>query len=332
MEYRNLGAGGVKVSPICLGTMMFGAWGNTDHDDCVRILHRALELGINFIDTANIYSDGESETIVGKALRGRRDEVVLATKVFAPMGKGPNERGLSRKTIQEQVERSLKRLGTDVIDLYQIHRIDPTTRWEETLSALNDLVRQGKVRYIGCSTNHYAGEGLWQQKLEPWQLVESLWVSDKHGFERWISCQPPYSLMRRTMERDLFPVTRRFNIGNIVWSPLEGGWLTGKYRAGEKNPVDSPRAERWVGDTTDPKFQKRLDVVEALLPYVAEKGTSLARFSLAWAIANPVVTSLIIGPRTLAQLEDCVACLELEITDADRQKVDALVPPGTTVL
>jgi aryl-alcohol dehydrogenase-like predicted oxidoreductase len=332
MEYRNLGTAGVKVSPLCLGTMMFGAWGNQDHDDCVRTIHRALELGINFIDTANIYSDGESEVIVGKAIKDRRNEVVLATKVFAPMGKGPNERGLSRKTIQEQVEKSLRRLGTDVIDLYQIHRIDPTTPWQETLSSLNDLVRQGKVRYIGCSTNHYSGPDIWQQKLEAWQMVESLWISEKHGFERWVSLQPPYSLLRRSMESDLFPATRRFGMGNIVWSPLEGGWLTGKYRRGQQNPGDSPRAVKWMGDLADPKFEQRLNVVEALIPYVEAKGTTLPRFSLAWALTNPDITSVIIGPRTIEQLEDCVAALDVAIDEADRRYVDELVPPGTSVL
>ncbi|MCG8459834.1 MAG: aldo/keto reductase, partial [Holophagales bacterium] len=194
LEYVNLGESGVKVSRLCLGAMMFGAWGNTDHDDCVRIIHRALDGGINFIDTANIYSDGESEEIVAKAIRGRREQVVLATKVFGKMGPGPNQWGLSRKTIQEQVESSLRRLGTDVIDLYQIHRPDPTTPWEETMSALDDLVRQGKVRYLGCSTNHYAGSDIWQQKLEAWQVVETLWLSEKRGYERFVSLQPPYSM------------------------------------------------------------------------------------------------------------------------------------------
>ena len=332
MEYRKLGNSGLKVSPLCLGTMMFGAWGNTDHEDGIRIIRRALDLGINFVDTANIYSDGESEEIVGKAIAGRREEVVLATKVFGAMGKGPNQRGLSRKTIVEQVEHSLRRLGTDYIDLYQIHRPDLTTPWEETLRTLDDLVRQGKVLYIGCSTNHYASNDMWQQKLEAWQLVESLWISDKNGLERWISLQPPYSLLRRSMENDLFPATRRFGIGNIVWSPLEGGWLTGKYRRGQKNPGDSPRSQKWVGDVADAKFEHRLDVVEKLLPYVEAKGTTLTRFSLAWAMQNPDVTSVILGPRTMEQLEDCVHAADLEITAEDQKKVDELVAPGTSVL
>jgi aryl-alcohol dehydrogenase-like predicted oxidoreductase len=332
MEYRKLGDSGLKVSPLCLGTMMFGSWGNPDHEEGIRAIRRALDLGINFLDTANVYSEGESEEIVGKAIAGRREEVVLATKVFAAMGKGPNQRGLSRKTIFEQVEHSLRRLGTDYIDLYQIHRPDLTTPWEETLRALDDLVRQGKVLYIGCSTNHYSSDDVWQQKLEAWQLVESLWVSDKHGLARWISLQPPYSLLRRSMEKDLFPATRRFGIGNIVWSPLEGGWLTGKYRRGQDSPTDSPRFKKWIGNLADPKFERRMDVVEQLLPWVEQKGTTLTRFSLAWAMQNPDVTSVILGPRTVEQLEDCVAAADLPITAEDKAKVDELVPPGFSVL
>ncbi|MEM1205115.1 MAG: aldo/keto reductase [Acidobacteriota bacterium] len=332
MEYRNLGRSGLRVSPLCLGTMMFGAWGNTDHDDCVGIIRHALDAGINFIDTANIYSKGESEEIVGKAIRGRREEVVLATKVFGPMGDQPHKRGLSRKAIQEQVEHSLRRLGTDVIDLYQIHRPDPSTPWEETLSALTDLVRQGKVRYIGCSTNHYDSDDIWQKKLHAWQVVESLWISERSGFERFISLQPPYSMLRRSMEDDHFPMTRDHGIGNIVWSPLEGGWLTGKYRKGQANPGDSNRAQNWVGDTADPKFERRLDIVEALLPMAEERGVSLARFATAWTLRNPDVTSAIIGPRTLVQLEDLLPAMDLEIGDDEAARIDAMVPPGTSAL
>lgn len=332
MEYRNLGHTGLKVSPLCLGTMMFGAWGNRDHDESIRIIHAALDAGINFLDTANIYSAGESEEIVGKAIEDRREHVVLATKVFGAMGDGPNQRGLSRKTIQEQVEHSLRRLGTDVIDLYQIHRPDPTTPWEETLSALTDLVRQGKVRYLGCSTNHYASDDVWQQKLEGWQLVESLWISEQNGFESFVSLQPPYSMLRRVMEVDHFPVTEHFGLGNMVWSPLEGGWLTGKYRKGEKNPEDSLRAEKWIGDLDDPKFAARLDAVEKLLPIAEERGVSMARFATAWTLRHPAVTSTILGPRTMEQLEDLIPAAELEITDDEAARIDEIVPPGTSVL
>lgn len=312
--------------------MMFGAWGNADHDDSVRIIHRALDAGVNFIDTANVYSEGESEEIVGKALKGRRQEVVLATKVFGEMGQGPNERGLSRKAIQEQVEASLRRLGTDVIDLYQIHRPDPTTPWEETLSALDDLVRQGKVRYIGASTNHYDGEGPWGKRLPAWELVQTLWVSEQKGWERFVCLQPPYSILRRTMEVEHFPMTRRFGIANIVWSPLEGGWLTGKYRRGQGNPEDSKRAEKWIGDLDDPKFRRRLEAVEELIPLAEDKGVGLARLALAWTLEHPAVTSAIMGPRTMEQLEGCLEALEVEISEEDHARIDGVVPPGTSVL
>jgi len=334
MEYRTLGRSGLRVSPLCLGTMMLGSWGNADEGECVRIVHRALDAGINFIDTSNNYGEGTSEEILGKALAGRRNEAVLATKVWSRMGPGPNEQGLSRKAIQEQVEGSLRRLGTDVLDLYQIHRPDRSTPWEETLSTLTDLVRQGKVRYVGCSTSHAADPGAspWSVRLEAWELVETLWISERNGFERWISLQPPYSILRRTMEVDHFPVTRRFGLGNLVWSPLEGGWLTGKYRKGAPNPLDSPRAARWIGDLGNPKFARRIEVVEKLLALAEEKGTSLARFALAWTLRNPDVTSTILGPRTLAQLDDAIAALDVTVTDEDAARVDALVAPGTSAL
>jgi aryl-alcohol dehydrogenase-like predicted oxidoreductase len=332
VDYRNLGSSGVKVSPLCLGAMMFGKWGNPDHGDSIRIIHRALEAGINFIDTANGYSEGESEVIVGKALKDRREEAVLATKVWAPMGEGPNQRGLSRKAIQEQVEHSLRRLGTDVIDLYQIHRPDPATPIEETLSALTGLVRQGKVRYLGCSTNHYAGPGPWEKRFAAWEIVETLWVSERRGLERFVSLQPPYSILRRVMELEHFPMAQRHGLGNLVWSPLEGGWLTGKYRRGAANPEDTGRARNWVGDLANPKFARRFDVVEQLLPLAAAKGVSLARFATAWVLRHPAVTSAIIGPRTLEQLEDSLAALDVEITPEEAAKIDELVPPGTSAL
>jgi aryl-alcohol dehydrogenase-like predicted oxidoreductase len=332
MEYRNLGRSGLKVSPLCLGAMMFGSWGNPDHEESIRIIHRALDSGINFIDTANGYSDGESEVIVGKALKGRREGTVLATKVWAPVGPGPNQRGLSRKAIQEQVENSLRRLDTDVIDLYQVHRPDPTTPIEETLSTLSDLVRQGKVRYLGLSTNHYEGSALWEKRFAAWEIVETLWVSADHGWERWVSLQPPYSILRRVMEAEHFPMTLRHGIGNIVWSPLEGGWLSGKYRRDAANPKDSTRAEKWIGDLGNPKFQRRLDIVEKLLPMAAAQGVPLARFANAWALRHPAVTSVIIGPRTLEQLEDSLKALGVGITDDDARRIDELVPPGTSAL
>ncbi|HKV11686.1 MAG TPA: aldo/keto reductase [Thermoanaerobaculia bacterium] len=332
MEYRNLGHTGLQVSPLCLGAMMFGSWGNPDHAECIRIIHRAMDGGINFIDTANGYSEGESEEIVGKALAGRREQAVLATKVWAPVGPGPNQRGLSRKAIQEQVEHSLRRLQTDVIDLYQIHRPDPTTPLEETLSTLTDLVRQGKVRYLGLSTNHYAGSALWEKRFSAWEIVETLWISERKGFERFVSLQPPYSILRRVMELEHFPMAQKFGIGNIVWSPLEGGWLTGKYRRETGNPKDSTRSEKWIGDLENPKFQRRLDIVEQLVPLAEAKGISLARFANAWVLRNPAVTSNIIGPRTIEQLEDSLGAVDVQITDEEAAKIDELVPPGTSAL
>lgn len=333
MNYRNLGHSGLKVSPLCLGAMMFGKWGNPDHEECVRIIHRALDRGINFVDTSNNYSEGESESIVGKALQGRRHEVVLATKVWAPVGPGPNQRGLSRRAIQEQVEQSLRRLRVEAIDLYQIHRPDPTTPWEETLSTLTDLVRQGKVRYIGCSTNHFDDPGnLWGRKLESWQMVESLWISQRNGYERWTSLQPPYSILRRAMEAEHFPMTLHFGIGNIIWSPLEGGWLSGKYRKGAPNPGDSNRSRSWVGDTSNPKFARRLEIIEQLVPLAQRSGVSLSRFAVAWTLRHPAVSSAIIGPRTSAQLDDCLEAAELAIGPEEAAEVDRLVAPGTSAL
>ena len=332
MEYRNLGKTGLKVSPLCLGAMMFGSWGNPDHEDCIRTIHHALDAGINFIDTANGYSEGESEVIVGKALRDRREGIVLATKVWAPVGPGPNQRGLSRKAIQEQVENSLRRLGTDVIDLYQIHRPDPTTPIEETLSTLDDLVRQGKVRYLGLSTNHYAGEALWEKRFSAWEIVETLWISERNGWERFVSLQPPYSILRRVMETEHFPMTQRFGIANIVWSPLEGGWLSGKYRRESGNPRDTERSRKWIGDIENPKFRRRLDIVEQLLPMAEEKGVPLARLANAWALRHPAVTSVILGPRTREQLDDSLEALNVQITDEEARRIDELVPPGTSAL
>jgi aryl-alcohol dehydrogenase-like predicted oxidoreductase len=332
MEYRNLGASGLKVSPIGLGTMMFGAWGNADHDECARIVHRALDAGVNFIDTSNNYSAGEAETIVGKALAGRRESVVLATKVFGVVGPGPHERGLSRKAIEEQVEKSLRRLGTDVIDLYQIHRPDPTTPWDETLSTLTDLVRRGKVRYIGCSTSHVEGPGPFEKRLAAWEVVEALWISERRGYERFISIQPPYSILRRTMEAEIFPMGLRHGVGSVVWSPLEGGFLTGKYRKGRANPNDSPRAERWVGDLSNPRFARRLDVIEELAALAEAKGTTLARMATAWTLLHPAVTSTIVGPRTMFQMDEAIAALGVAFSPEERARIDALVPPGSSAL
>jgi aryl-alcohol dehydrogenase-like predicted oxidoreductase len=305
--------------------MMFGPWGNTDEDECVRIIHRALDGGINFVDTADVYGEGRSEEIVGRALRGRRDDVVLATKVHGSMGKGQNERGNSRLWIMREVEASLRRLQTDHIDLYQLHRPDPDTHIEETLGALSDLVRQGKVRYLGSST------------FPAWQIVEAHSVSERRGLERFACEQPPYSIFARHVELGVFPVALRYDMGVIVWSPLAGGWLSGKYRRGEEPPADSravrfrhrPVAPRY--DLSRPGNQRKLDLVEELSRVADKAGLSLTHLALGFSRAHPAVTSAIIGPRTMAHLEDLMggadAVLDVEALDA----IDEIVPPGTVV-
>ncbi|MFN7962170.1 MAG: aldo/keto reductase [Thermoanaerobaculia bacterium] len=333
MDYVNLGRTGLKVSRLCLGTMMFGSWGEPDHERSIRVIHQALDAGINFLDTANVYSDGESEEIVGKAIRDRRDNVVLATKVWGKMGEDPNRRGLSRKAIQQECEASLRRLGTEVIDLYQIHRPDPTTPWEETLEALDGLVRQGKVRYLGCSSNHYDDPANpWGRRLAAWEIVETLGLADRRGWQRWASFQPPYSLLRRTLELEHFPMALHCGVSCIVWSPLEGGWLSGKYRRGATNPGDSPRSRTWVGDLENPRFERRLAIVEELLAHCQARGKSLSQLALAWSLNHPAVTSAIIGPRTDAQLADCLAAASFDLEAEDLELVDRLVPPGTSAL
>ena len=327
MEYRPLGRTGVKVSAHCLGAMMFGTWGEPDHDECIRIIHRALDAGNNFVDTADVYSAGESEEIVGKALKGKRDGVVLATKVHGPMGRDVNERGNSRLWITREVENSLRRLGTDHIDLYQIHRPEPETDIEETLGALTDLVRHGKIRYLGSST------------FPGWLIVEAQWAAERRALERFVCEQPPYSILVRDAERDVFPVTQRHGMGAIVWSPLAGGWLTGKYRRGEEPPPDSrvARVKRFnprVADRFDFERagnRRKLDLIEDLSLVADKAGMSLTHLSLAFALSHPAVTSAIIGPRTMAQLEDLIAGADLHL-DADvLDSIDELVAPGGVI-
>ena len=321
MEYRKLGRTGLKVSPLCLGAMMFGRRGNADHAACLRIIHRALDAGINFVDTANVYSNGESEQIVGEALRGRRDRVVLATKVHGEMGPGPNDRGNSRAHILREVENSLRRLQTDYIDLYQIHRPDPETPIEETLSALDDLVRAGKVRYIGSST------------FAAWELVESYWVSDRHNLARFACEQPPYSIFVRGIEKDVLPVCQKYGTGVIPWSPLNRGWLAGKYRKGQALDPESraSRGDAFIDQPDSPAGQRKLDLVEELIPMAQEIGANLAQYALAWTLTNPVVTAPIIGPRLMEQLEDNLGALEVTIPAEHLRRIDQLVPPGTDV-
>ena len=318
MEQRTLGRTGVKVSPLCLGAMMFGAWGNTDHDDSIRIIHRALDAGINFIDTADVYARGESEEIVGKALKGRRDDVVLATKVHGTMGESPNQRGNSRRWIALEVEASLRRLGTDWIDLYQIHRPEPDTDIDETLGALTDLVRAGKVRYIGSST------------FPAHEIVEAQWVAERRGRERFVCEQPPYSLLVREIERDVLPVCERYGMGVIPWSPLAGGWLSGGYRKGKELPP-STRAERIPArfDMSLPVNQRKLDAADALATLAEEAGISLVHMAIAFVIRHPAITAAIVGPRTMEQLESHLGAVDVTLDAALLDRIDEIVPPGT---
>jgi len=322
MDYRTLGRTGVAVSPLCLGAMMFGDWGNKDHDDSVRIIHAALDAGINFIDTADVYSRGESETIVGKALAGgRRDDVVLATKVHGSMGDDPNQFGNSRRWIIREVEASLKRLNTDWIDLYQIHRPEPvTTDIDETLGALTDLVRQGKVRYIGSST------------FPASQIVEAQWVAKERNRERFVTEQPPYSMLVRGIENDVLPTCRRYGMGVIPWSPLAGGWLSGRWRKGRDAP-DSTRADRIPAryDLSNPDNQRKLDVVEQLAQLAEEAGLSLIELAIAFVINHPAVTAAIIGPRTMEHLESQLKAGDVTIDPAILDRIDEIAPPGSNV-
>src|SRR5579863_2333454 len=321
MELRTLGSAGVKVSPLCLGAMMFGDWGNPDHDDSIRIIHRALDAGINFIDTADVYSRGESEEIVGKALAGgRRDNIVLATKVHGEMGDDPNEFGNSRRWIIREVENSLRRLGTDWIDLYQIHRPEADTDIDETLGALTDLVHQGKVRYIGSST------------FPASDIVEAQWVAERRGRERFVCEQPPYSIVVRAIEREVLPTCERYGMGVIGWSPLAGGWLTGRVRKGREIPK-SHRAERVPlrYDMSLPGNQRKYDAVESLAQLAERAGISLIDMSIAFVLRHPAVTAAIIGPRTMEQLESQLDAADVTLTDDVLDAIDAIVPPGTTL-
>ncbi len=320
MELRPLGRTGVQVSPLCLGTMMFGAWGNTDHDESIRIIHRALDAGINFVDTADVYARGESEEILGKALQGRRDSVVLATKVHGTMDDhDPNRSGNSRRWIVDEVENSLRRLQTDWIDLYQIHRWDPWTDHEETLGALTDLQRAGKIRYFGSST------------YPPSEIVEAQWIADRRSFGRFVSEQPPYSILVRGVEAEVLPICARHGLAVIPWSPLAGGWLSGTYRRGSE--TTSRRASRIPAryDLSLPGNQAKLDAVERLTPLAEGAGLSLIQLALAFVLRHPAVTAPIIGPRTMEQLESQLGAQDVVLDDDVLDAIDAIVPPGTNL-
>src|SRR3954470_9904194 len=319
MEMRPLGRTGVKVSELCLGAMMFGAWGNPDHDDSIRVIHRALDAGINFVDTADVYSAGGSEEIVGKALKGRRDHVVLATKFFMPMGEDPNQRGGSRRWIVRAVEDSLRRLGTDYIDLYQVHRPEPGVDVEETLGALTDLVRQGKVRYIGSSS--YSGA----------QIVEAQWVARERRLERFRTEQPPYSLLTRGIELDVLPTAQRHGMGILTYSPLSGGWLSGSWSkdSSPTSPARQRLAKRF--DMSLPENQRKLEAVQQLQQVAQDAGLSMIELAIAFVVNHPGVTSAIIGPRTTDQLDSQLPSADAVLTPDVLDLTDEIVAPGVTI-
>jgi len=318
---RKLGGTGISVSPLCLGAMMFGAWGNTDHEDSARIIHRALDAGINFIDTADVYSRGESEEIVGKALAGRREQVVLATKVHGTMGEDPNQFGNSRRWIVKELDASLRRLKTDWIDLYQIHRPEPDTDIDETLGALSELVRAGKVRAIGSST------------FPAHMIVQAQWAAERRARERFVCEQPPYSLLTRAIEADVLPVCERYGMGVIAWSPLAGGWLSGRYRRGGETPASSRRAQMLPArfDMSDPENQRKLEATFALGELAEQAGMPLIEMALAFVTAHPAVSAAIIGPRTMEQLESQLPALERRLSADVLDRIDEIVAPGVNV-
>lgn len=319
MEYRLFGRTGLQVSPLALGTMMFGAWGNKDVDDSIRVIRHALDSGINFVDTADVYSDGQSEEIVGKALKGRRDDVVLATKFFVNMGTGPNRGGGSRKWIMHEVENSLRRLGTDYIDLYQVHRPSHTMDVEETLGALTDLVRQGKVRYIGSSS--YSAS----------QIVEAQVASRERNLARFVSEQPPYSILVRGVEQDVLPTAQRHGMGTLTYSPLAGGWLSGKWRNNAAPTATSSARPAARFDMSSVANQHKLEVVDALARVADEAGISMIELAIAFVINHPGVTSAIIGPRTMEQLQSQLPAAEVTLSVEVLDRIDELIAPGITL-
>jgi aryl-alcohol dehydrogenase-like predicted oxidoreductase len=312
MKYRTLGRTGMKVSPYALGTLMFATRvGNPDPDDSARIIHKALDAGINFLDTADAY--GDSEDVVGNALKGRRDEVVLTTKFSRPMGTDPNQQGGSRRWIMTAVENSLRRLHTDRIDLYQLHRADPDTDIEETLSALTDLIRAGKVRAIGTS-NMLASD-----------IVEAQWLARERGLARFHTEQPPYSILNRGIELEVLPVCQRHGLGTLVWGPLGQGMLTGRVRKGQDNELRRAGLFKHLND------ERRIDVVEQLIPLAHEAGLPMTHLAMAFAISHPGVTSALMGPRTMSHLDDLLGGLEVTLSDDLLDRIDEIVPPGTDV-
>jgi aryl-alcohol dehydrogenase-like predicted oxidoreductase len=320
MKTRVLGTTGVRVSPLCLGAMMFGAWGNRDHDDSIRIIDRAIDAGINFIDTADVYSAGESEEIVGKALAGKRENIVLATKAHASMGDDPNMKGSSRRWLVREVENSLRRLNTDYIDLYQVHRPDPSADVDETLGALTDLIRAGKILYAGSST-YPASE-----------IVEAQWTAERRGRERFVCEQPPYSILVRGIEAEILPTCQKYGMGVIPWSPLGGGWLSGKYRKNADIEL-SHRARRLPQryDLSLPGNQAKLDAADALANVADKAGLTLVNLAIAFVLNHPAVTAPIIGPRTMEQLETQLEAADIVLSADILDEIDKIVPPGTNL-
>jgi aryl-alcohol dehydrogenase-like predicted oxidoreductase len=314
MKHRILGGTGMSVSEYALGAMMFGAMGNTDHDESVRMIHSAFDAGINFIDTADVYSGGESEVIVGKALKGRRDDIVLATKFGLPMGDDPNHRGGSARWVHRAVEDSLRRLDTDHIDLYQMHRPDHDTDIDETLAALSDLVRAGKVRAIGSSF------------FSPEETVEAQWTAERRGHHRFRTEQPPYSILTRGIESRVLPTAQRYGMGVLTFGPLNSGWLSGRAdpTAGHRNTGLGAR----VFDLSQPGVRAKAEAVEKLAKLAAEVDIPLSHLAIAFVRAHPAVTSVLIGPRRPEHLADLLAGADVELTDDVLDRVDEIVPPG----
>jgi aryl-alcohol dehydrogenase-like predicted oxidoreductase len=321
MQQRRLGTTGVWVSELCLGTMMFGEWGTKDHDQSIRVIHRALEAGITFVDTADVYSAGESEIIVGKALAGRRDDIVLATKAFMPMSDDLNHRGSSRRWIIREAEDSLRRLGTDWIDLYQIHRWDPQTDLDETLGALSDLVHQGKIRYIGHSTFPASA------------IVEAQWTAQRRNRERFVTEQPTYSILTRGIENDVLPTCQRYGIGVLSYSPLAGGWLSGRYRQDAAQGPTSAARQRLANrfDLDLPENQRKLQAAGQLAQLAGDAGITLIELAIAFVLRHPAITSAIIGPRTMEHLDSQLTATGVHLTHDVLDRIDQIVAPGLTL-
>ncbi|MEV6884320.1 aldo/keto reductase [Streptomyces sp. NPDC051135] len=317
MQYRTLGRTGVQVSSLALGAMNFGAIGRTTQDEATAIVDAALEGGINLIDTADWYSGGESEEMVGKAIAGRRDDIVLATKANMPMSDEPNHQGSSRRWLVTELDNSLRRLGVDHVDLYQIHRWDPSTSDEETLSALTDLQRAGKIRYFGSST------------FPAYRIVEAQWAAREHRLSRYVTEQPSYSLLQRGIESHVLPVAEQYGLGVLVWSPLASGWLSGAVRAGQTVATHRSAVLPERFDPALPANRARLDAVEKLAAIADEAGLTLIQLALGFVTAHPAVTGALIGPRTLDHLHSQLAAADTALSDDVLDAIDAVAAPGT---